>query len=394
MRALPVDGRRGGRSATLRSDTAHRIIGTFTAGAPAPAAILKEVPDLSQSVPPSELTDLDRAVLTEIQAGFPVSWAPYCDIAETLSAKGEPVTEIDVLNSVLKMRETGVIRRVGAIFDSYRLGYRSTLCAIAAPNERIEEVAGIIGTYPNVTHNYEREDRYSVWFTLIAPSDADIQRILDEIAQRTGIHDILNLPAIRLFKIRVDFDFTGERSARGEAPPIVKPAEIEPVVLAEDEKELVRLLQDDLPTSEHPFSELHEMLEFRGTDRSEEWVRETTQRWIDTGVIRRFGAAIKHHKTGFAANAMGVWDCPEDRVEEVGPVLASFKEVSHCYERPRLPQWPANLYTMIHARTRDEVEQIAERLRDASGLPAPRLLYSTREFKKASMRYFMEDTKE
>lgn len=339
----------------------------------------------------SELDELDRRVLTEIQAGFPIDEAPYCTLAARLVGAGFETTEMDVLDSVVKMRLTGVIRRIGAIFDSNRLGYRSTLCAIAVPAERVDEVAALIGEYPNVTHNYLREDRYNIWFTLIAESEPRIEAILGEIATRTGIADILNLPAIRLFKIKVDFDLTGERGERGEAPPIVKPAEVEPIVLTEDERALARLLQEDLPTGEHPFEELHAMLEMQGVDETQPWTIEHTRTWVQSGVIRRFGAAIKHHKTGFAANAMGVWDCPAERIEEVGRVMASFNEVSHCYERPRLPQWPANLYTMIHGRTPEECEAIAGRIQAAVGLPAPRLLYSTREFKKTSMRYFAED---
>ena len=339
----------------------------------------------------ADLTDLDRRVLDEIQAGYPVTWAPYCDLADRLTRQGDTTTESDVLASVEKLRFTGVIRRIGAIFDSHRLGYSSTLCSIAAPDDRVEEVAALINEYPNVTHNYLREDKFNVWFTLIAPSPERIEEILTEIASRTGITDILNLPAIRLFKIRVDFDTTGTRAARGEAPPVIKPAETVAATLNDEEKDLARLLQEDLPMSEHPFTEIHEQLEMRGVDRTEEWVRETTQRWIDEGVIRRFGAAIKHSKTGFTANAMGVWDCPKERVEEVGQIMASFKEVSHCYQRPRMPQWPANLYTMLHAKDRDEIEAIAARIQEAVGLSSARLLYSTREFKKSSMRYFSEE---
>ncbi len=338
-----------------------------------------------------ELSSLDRHVLTEIQAGFPISWAPYCDLAARLTDAGLETTEVDVLNSVLGLRANDVIRRVGAIFDSNRLGYRSTLCAIATPSERVEEVAALISEYSNVTHNYLREDRYNIWFTLIAPGEEAIQAILAEVAERSGIDDILDLPATRLFKIRVDFDLTGAREGRGETPPVVKPAEVEAVTFTEAEKDLARLLQEDLPTGEHPFDEIHEQLEYRGVDVTSDWVLERTQTWIDSGVIRRFGAAIKHSKTGFTANAMGVWDCPPARVEEVGQIMASFAEVSHCYQRPRRPQWPANLYTMIHARSREEVEQIAERIRVATGLTEARLLYSTREFKKSSMRYFSEE---
>ncbi len=331
------------------------------------------------------LTELDKRVLTEIQGGFPVTASPYATLAERVGG-----TEAGVYDSVAGLKASGVIRRIGAIFDSHRLGFRSTLCAIAVPPERVEEVAALINCYPNVTHNYLREDRYNVWFTLIAESEQRIEEILAEIAETTRIDDILNLPAIRLFKIKVDFDLTGERAARGEAPPIVKPAETEAVTLSAEEKALARLLQDDLPEGLEPFAGIAARLQDRGVDVDEAWVLERTQAWVDARVIRRFGAAIKHHKTGFAANAMGVWTAPEERVEEVGPIMASFKEVSHCYQRPSAPTWPANLYTMMHGRSREECERIAERIREATGLPAPRLLYSVKEFKKTSMRYFGE----
>jgi len=335
--------------------------------------------------PPVELTDLDRRVISTIQAAFPVKARPYAALAEALDS-----TEADVLASVKRMKNEGVIRRIGSIFDSHRLGYRSTLCAIAVPEDRVEDVAALIGEYHNVTHNYEREDRYNVWFTVIAPSQARIDAILDEIAEKSGIDDILDLPAIRLFKIKVDFDLTGERARRTEAPPIVKPAEVEPVNLNREEKALARLLQADLPLVEHPFAEIARTLLECGYDVDEAWVLERTSAWVEARVIRRFGAAIKHHKTGFSANAMGVWSCPEERVEEVGQIMASFKEVSHCYQRPTAPTWPANLYTMIHGRTREECVAVAETIREATGLEAPRLLYSVREFKKASMKYFAE----
>ncbi|MDZ4655346.1 MAG: Lrp/AsnC family transcriptional regulator [Coriobacteriia bacterium] len=335
--------------------------------------------------PPLELTDLDRRVISTIQAAFPIKARPYAVLAEEFGSTGA-----DVLASVKRMKAEGVIRRIGAMFDSHRLGYCSTLCAIAVPEERIEEVATLIGEYHNVTHNYEREDRYNIWFTLIAPSRARIQMILDEIVERTGIDDILDLPAVRLFKIKVDFDLTGDREQRTEAPPTIKPAEVEPVHLNREEKALARLLQTDLPLVECPFAEIARTLFECGYDVDEPWVLERTSGWVDARVIRRFGAAIKHQRTGFSANAMGVWSCPEERVEEIGPIMASFKEVSHCYQRPTAPTWPANLYTMIHGRSRDEVETVAERIHEATGLEAPRLLYSVREFKKASMKYFAE----
>jgi DNA-binding Lrp family transcriptional regulator len=329
------------------------------------------------------LTALDKRILTEIQAGFPLQSRPYEVLASALGS-----TAGEVLASVRGMRGERVVRRIGAIFDSARLGYRSTLCAIAAPPERIEEVAALISAYPNVTHNYERADRYTVWFTLIAESQERIEEVLAEIAVTTGIDDILDLPAIRLFKIRVDFDLTGTREATA-APRMTKPAEARVVALTDDEKALARLLQADLPDVEAPFASLADGLRAQGVAADEAWVLERTRAWVDAGVIRRFGAAIKHAKAGFTANAMGVWDCPDEaEMERAGAIMASFAEVSHCYQRPRRPTWPHDLYTMIHGRSREECEDVAERIRLATGLPPARLLYSVREFKKGSMRYF------
>lgn len=336
-------------------------------------------------MPAVDLTDLDRRVLTAIQAGFPVAARPFAALGEQLDA-----SEAEVIACVRHLKDEGVIRRMGAIFDSAKLGYRSTLCAIAVPEERVEEVADLISAYPNVTHNYEREDRYNIWFTVIAPSQERIAAILAQIAAHTGITDILNLPATRLYKIKVDFDFTGQRAERGEAPPVVTPAEVVPVAFSAKDKALARLLQADLPLVERPFAALSRTLGELGLDMPEARVLERTREWVDGRVIRRFGAALKHHRTGFTANAMGAWYCEPARLLEVGRIMASFKEVSHCYERPTAPTWPINLYTMIHGHSRDEAAEVAERIRQATGLAAPRLLYSVREFKKSSMTYFAE----
>lgn len=332
------------------------------------------------------LTDLQKEILSNVQSNFPIVHRPYEEIGRRIGA-----SEDDVYQAMIDLRDAKVIRRVGAIFDSYKLGYRSTLCAIAVPQERVEEVAALINEYPNVTHNYLRENRYNVWFTLIAPSEARIEAILGEIANQTGIDDILNLPAIRLFKIRVDFDFTGTRDGRATKQPIVKPADTVALTFDGTEKALVRLLQADLPAGLTPFETIATELAAHGFHVDERWVLQRTSYWIEQKAVRRFGAALKHHKTGFTYNAMGVWSVPDERIDEVGPIMASFKEVSHCYERPTYPTWPSNTYTMIHGTSKEACEDVAHRIQQETGVAEPFLLYSTREFKKVSMKYFMED---
>jgi DNA-binding Lrp family transcriptional regulator len=154
-------------------------------------------------------------------------------------------------------------------------------------------------------------------------------------------------------------------------------------VIDEREKELVRRLQDDLPLVERPYAEVGEM-----AGMSEDAVIETIERWKADGTIRRLGAILRHQKAGVTVNAMGVWRVPEAHIEEVGKTMAEFSQVSHCYERPASEDWPYNLYTMIHARSQEEAEEIATLLSEATGMESYELLYTERELKKASMRYF------
>ncbi len=141
----------------------------------------------------------DNRLITEIQSGFPVSERPYAEIGERLG-----ISEDEVLERLRAIKQSGEIRRMGASFDSRKLGYSSTLCAARVPPEKLEATVKIINSYINVTHNYERDHEYNVWFTVIAPSRERIAGILGEIEAAAGIDPIINLPATRLFKIQVD----------------------------------------------------------------------------------------------------------------------------------------------------------------------------------------------
>ena len=147
------------------------------------------------------MDEVDKKILNIIQTGFPVAAHPYEELAGQV---GETTEE--VVDRIRRLKADGLIRRVGATFDSSRLGYASTLCAMQVPLERVDEVADVINSYDSVTHNYLREDVFNVWFTVIAESEERIEAIIDEIRDRTGIVRILNLPAVRLFKVKVAFE--------------------------------------------------------------------------------------------------------------------------------------------------------------------------------------------
>jgi len=144
---------------------------------------------------------VDRDILNQIQSHFPIDPRPYRVIGERLG-----LNEEEVLQRVKRLKDKGIIRRIGGNFHSHRLDYTSTLCAARVPEDKLEEFVAVVNSYPGVTHNYLRDHAYNVWFTFIAQDMDFIDRALKEISERTGIADILNLPAVRIFKIKVDFD--------------------------------------------------------------------------------------------------------------------------------------------------------------------------------------------
>ncbi len=144
---------------------------------------------------------IDKAILNRIQSDFPITSRPFLAIAEELG-----LTENEVLERISRLKEIGIIRRIGGNFVPNKLGYVSTLCAAKVPEDNIELFAEIVNRYPGVTHNYLRENNFNVWFTFIAPSMEEIEQHIEEIARESGISEILNLPATKVFKIKAQFD--------------------------------------------------------------------------------------------------------------------------------------------------------------------------------------------
>ncbi len=150
--------------------------------------------------PEVPIDDIDRDILNRIQSDFPITSRPYRTIAEKLG-----LAEDEVLKRVLRLKESGIIRRIGGNFTPEKLGFVSTLCAAKVPQDKISQFAEVVNRYAGVTHNYRRENKFNIWFTFIAPSMEEINTNLKQIAAETGVTEILNLPATRVFKIRAEF---------------------------------------------------------------------------------------------------------------------------------------------------------------------------------------------
>lgn len=322
-----------------------------------------------------------QQLLIALQRGIPVARRPWAEIG---LAAG--MSEADVLQAGLDLFKRGVARRFGAVFDSRRIGYASTLCAVAVPAGNIEHAAALLKPNPGITHCYEREGSPNLWFTLTAPADKlDLE--LGRIGEILKPCPILNLPAIRRFKVEVVLDAAAGdvEPVNSETMPGTASVNSQPA-FSEREKQLIRRIQDNLPLVEEPLSAVAQEL---GWDT--DTLLKTLQDWKQAGVLRRIGFILHHRAAGFVANGMCVWPVDRNDVPRAGKILAAAPEVTHCYERPSSPSVPFNLYAMIHARDRESAAAVFNRLSKDAGLSGGRMLVSVREFKKTSPVFFMED---
>ncbi|MBI2308157.1 MAG: Lrp/AsnC family transcriptional regulator [Rhodocyclales bacterium] len=317
---------------------------------------------------------LEFHLLNDFQRDFPLCPAPFAELAARLG-----VAEAVVIRGLEELRRAGKISRVGPVFAPKRIG-ASTLAAMAVPPEKLEAVAEAVNRFPEVNHNYEREHRFNLWFVVTAGSEGRLQAALGAIEQSAG-YPVLRLPLEQEFHIDLGFSLNGEK----KRPVAVAQAFTAPRPLEELERRLVMALQEGLPFFIRPFSVLAARV---GCEEIE--VLERINRWCREGIIKRFGVVVRHHELGYRANAMLVHDVPDDRVEAAGNALAQAEGVTLCYRRPRvLPDWPYNLFCMIHGQARDEVEARIAALRAELGLAAypHEILFSLTRFKQTGARY-------
>lgn len=287
------------------------------------------------------------------------------------------------MQRILHLKEIGLIRQINAIFDTRRLGYKSALVAFVVKHDKLNHVAEQVNKHPGVSHNYERNHEFNMWFTLAVPPNADMKTDLERLASTDGVTKYRVLPTLKLYKIGVRLDMVNEDTKMPEPTDKVKTLNPKKFNLTEKDKEFVRELQKDLKIMPEPFKELADTLGIT-TSRLFEKIKE----YEDIGVMRRFAAILRHRDAGFTANGMVVWKVPDLKIDEVGNKLAAFPQVSHCYRRPVYPDWQFNLFSMVHARTIEAAEKIAIQMSESIGIKDYRILFSSREFKKERVKYF------
>jgi DNA-binding Lrp family transcriptional regulator len=324
---------------------------------------------------PEPLDQTAEQVLVALADGLPVTARPYAELGARAG-----VSEADALGVLRSLKEAHRLRRVGVHFSPAGLGYTAALGALAVPEDRADDVAAMLGALPNVSHVFELEDRYRLWYVLAAPSRTRLEVAEGEIARSAGAADRYRVLADELYKVTAAFDVDG-------APEVPDMPDVPAgPVLDRDDKALVRLLQGELGLVERPFAVIAKTLGECGFDVDERWALERTQELAASGAVRGIVATLRQREEPWRS-ALAVWRCPDD-VRAAGALIASFPEVVHAFER-RVPGGTAIL-TAIEGHTRSDIDRTIERIRIAGELDAPRIAYPVREYLRSPMRYFTE----
>ena len=329
------------------------------------------------------LSERDKQLLDLMQGSFPIQLRPYAAVAAALGT-----SEDEVLADVRRLLKDRIIRQVTPIYDTRAFGYGSMLVAAKVDPEHPWRAAKVVNSHPGVSHNYLRNHDFNMWFTLAVEEDSELglQGTLDRLQELTGAESIRQLPTLKLFKIRMDLKMSGTTTDLAKMATVEQPVELAKQVYDEWDREVVRATQGDLPVEAAPYREAAAALGV-----TEEALVAHLEGMRERGLLRRVAAILFHRRAGFSANGMGVWKVPEEQIAELGPRMAAYRGISHCYERPTYKDWPYSVFTMAHGRSKEECDSILDAIAAETGVTERATLYSSTEFKKIRLLYFTED---
>lgn len=319
------------------------------------------------------LTEFHKRLCNHLQRGLPIVSQPFAEIAAELEC-----TEVDVLDQSKELNASGVLRRICAVLNQRALGMASTLVTAHVPDEQLVTVTAAINALPGVSHNYLRNHRFNVWFTLQAESSEQLHLCLVELRARFDIA-FHSLPVTHVFKLDVRFD------AGSDDGVLLRDVErvpgTEAVALRDEQKQVLTGLRDGLDIVSRPFDTV------RPTGMAEPEMFALLAELIEVGVIRRIAGVLNHHKLGFTANVMLAAQVDPKHVIDAGRWLAHSGTVSHCYERQVFEGWPYNLFAMMHGRTMAQIQHTIDRLTEAHPIRSFELLPTLAELKKQPVRH-------
>ncbi|HEX2707343.1 MAG TPA: Lrp/AsnC family transcriptional regulator [Solirubrobacterales bacterium] len=331
------------------------------------------------------LDETDKRLMNMLQSNFPLDPEPFALVASEANLKLD-----DVLARTRRLLDGRIIREITPIFDTRALGYESMLVAAKVDADNPQRAAQAVNAHPGVSHNYLRTHDFNLWFTIATPPDSQLglPGTLEALMRETGAESMRELPTLTLFKINMNLEMEKGTDALAAAVEASPPRELEAQPYGEDDIALIEALQGPMAAVERPYDEAASEL---GIETDELLTR--LRDLIDRKILRRVAAILYHRRAGFSANGMGVWKVPEEDIMEVGGQMASFRGISHCYQRPTYEDWPYSVFTMAHGRSKQECDAILDSIAAECGIgPDDRAtLYSSTEYKKIRLHYFTDD---
>jgi siroheme decarboxylase len=331
------------------------------------------------------LDEADKRLMNILQSSFPLEPEPFAPVAAAAELELD-----DVLARTQRLLDGRIVREITPIFDTRALGYESMLVAAKVDAENPQRAAKIVNAHPGVSHNYLRTHEFNLWFTIATPPDSELglRGTLEALMEETGAESMRELPTLTLFKINMNLEMEKGTEALAKAVEAAPPRELEAQPYDEDDIALIRVLQGPMAAVERPYDEAAAELGI-----STEQLLERLRSMVDRKILRRVAAILYHRRAGFSANGMGVWKVPEAEVLSTGARMASFRGVSHCYQRPTYEDWPYSVFTMAHGRSKEECDAILDSIAAECGMgPDDRAtLYSSTEYKKIRLHYFTDD---
>jgi siroheme decarboxylase len=329
------------------------------------------------------LDDLDKRLLNLMQGRFPIAPRPYRHVAQEAG-----IEEAEAIERVKRLLDERIIRQVTPIFDTRALGYSSMLVAAKVDPENPWRAANVINEHPGVSHNYLRNHEFNIWFTIATAPDSPLglDGTLQALAGEAGAESVRQLPTLQLFKIRMDLEMEGGTDALAKAVEVAPPAETEPQPYDEFDIEVIRATQGDMPVIPEPYAPAADKLSIPQGE-----LLAHLEQMLQRKLLRRVAAILYHRRAGFSANGMGVWNVPDERIMEIGPRMAAYRGISHCYQRPTYEDWPYSVFTMAHGRSKEECDAILDSIADQTGITERATLYSSTEFKKIRLLYFTDE---
>ncbi len=318
-----------------------------------------------------------RRLLNDFQRGFPLQPDPFARIAADLGTDRETV-----IKTLRELQRCGAVSRVGAVFRPNTVGV-STLAAMAVPHEDLEKIAAYVSEFDQVNHNYEREHRFNLWFVVTETDREQLDLTLSRIEERCGL-SILVLPLVKDYHIDLGFKMELESGSLGQLEESRPDQDCSPGE-ENSAEDLIEALQHGLPLVSRPFEAIGNRMGI-----GEEQVIAELQQMIESGVIKRLGVVVRHHELGYRANAMVVWDIADSEVDHIGQLLGQQSCTTLCYQRPRRePDWPFNLFCMVHGRDRESVRASVAEMATLAQIEETdyQILFSGRRFKQRGAIY-------